>query len=151
MPIDVSRALGAELPSRRFEWTESDVLLYHLATGVGGRPDDWNDPRMLAYTYEGAGLKVLPSFAVVAPGLRDTRPPSLELPGCEVELESVLHAGQEVYVREPLPVEGSAVLRSSIAEVWDTGKAAVVVREGTAFDSADSPLWTVRDVIYVKG
>ena len=41
MPIDPDVAIGAELPDRTFRWTDSDVLLYHLAMGAGaarGRP-----------------------------------------------------------------------------------------------------------------
>ena len=50
MPIDPDVAIGAELGSVDFSWTESDVLLYHL--GIGATD--------LSYTLEGPALQVLP-------------------------------------------------------------------------------------------
>lgn len=46
MPIDPKIALGAELPSREFAWTASDVQLYQLGLGAGAR---WTDPAELRY------------------------------------------------------------------------------------------------------
>ena len=40
MPIDLSVALGAELPEVGFEWSASDVALYHLAVGAAADPVD---------------------------------------------------------------------------------------------------------------
>ena len=62
MPIDLSTALGAELPSQEFSWTASDVALYALAVGAASDP---MDTAGLAYVHD-AAPKVLPSFATVA-------------------------------------------------------------------------------------
>ncbi|MDT7672625.1 MAG: hypothetical protein QOD82_527, partial [Pseudonocardiales bacterium] len=110
MPIDPERALGAELPERTFEWTASDVLLYHLGVGAGADPVD---PRELRYAHED-DLRVLPTFGVVAPTLRDTEPPKVELPGIDIDLASVLHGHQEITVPGPLPVAGTGVARGRI-------------------------------------
>ena len=34
MPIDPSKALGAELGEGQYSWTQDDVILYHV--GIGG-------------------------------------------------------------------------------------------------------------------
>ena len=47
MPIDAERAIGAQLPERRFQWTPSDVVLYHLGIGAGARPGDNLAPEAL--------------------------------------------------------------------------------------------------------
>lgn len=142
MPIDPTLAIGAELPSHDLAWTASDVLLYHLAVGAG--PDD------LRYVYE-RDLRVLPTFAVVAPTLRDTAPPVLAMPGIDVDLAAALHGREELTVHRPLPVDGKARTRSIVADVQDKGSAAVIVVETRAADPAGEPLFTNRTSIFVRG
>ena len=151
MPIDAGKAVGAALPDRTFSWAESDVLLYHLAIGFGSRPGDNLDPGALSYTTEGDGLQVLPSFGIVAPSFHETDPPSLDLPGCDIDLAQVVHGSQEIVLHRPLPTSGSATVSTRISDVWDKGKAAVIVQEGTAVDPTGEPLFTTRSSIFVRG
>jgi acyl dehydratase len=142
MPIDPDVAIGAEVGTQEFSWTTSDVLLYHLGVGA----------QHLSYTLEtDPGLQVLPSFAVVAPTFHATEAPSLDLPGCDINLAQVVHGSQEVQVGAPLPTSGSASLTTRIVDVWDKGKAAVIWQEGVATDLGGSELWRVRSSIFVKG
>jgi acyl dehydratase len=141
MPIDPDVAIGAELGSVDFSWTDSDVLLYHLAIGSTD----------LSYTLESAGLQVLPSFAVVAPTFRMTDPPPLDLPGCDINLAQVVHGSQSVSVAGPIPTSGSATVTVRISEIWDKGKAAVIWQEGVATSPSGERLWTTRSSIFVKG
>jgi acyl dehydratase len=141
MPIDPSVAIGADLGSRTFSWTESDVLLYHLAIGA-------TDP---SYTLEAAGLQVLPSFGVVAPTFHDTEPPPLDLPGCDISLSQVVHGSQSIDVTGPLPTSGSATVATRISDVWDKGKAAVIWQEAVATAPDGEQLWTTRSSIFVRG
>jgi acyl dehydratase len=140
MPIDPSVAVGAELPEIKFSWTESDVLLYHLALGA----------TELRYVYE-QGLRVLPTFGVVAPRFHETAPPAVSFPGVDIDLARVLHGTQEITVHAPLPAEGEAVLRTRIADVWDKGKAAVIVQESTAVAPDGTALYTTRSSIFARG
>jgi acyl dehydratase len=151
MPIDPTKAVGAQLPDRSFSWTESDVLLYHLGIGFGSRPGDNLEPRTLTYTVEGPDLQVLPSFGVVAPTFHDTDPPSLDMPGVDIDLSQVVHGSQEIVVHGPLPTSGTATVRTRISDIWDKGKAAVIVQEGEATDEAGEPLFTTRSSIFVRG
>lgn len=150
MPIDTSVAIGAPLPDRTFSWTSSDVLLYHLGVGAGSRPGDNTDPTALRYIYDGANQQVLPSFGVVAPTFHQTNPPTLDLPGCDIDLQFVLHGSQEIVVHQPIPVAGTATLSTKISDVWDKGKAAIIVQEGEARDESGTHLWTVRSTIFVR-
>ncbi|MBO0842148.1 MAG: MaoC family dehydratase N-terminal domain-containing protein, partial [Nocardioides sp.] len=151
MPIDPDKAIGAALPEQRFSWTSSDVLLYHLAVGAGQRPGDAVSPSALRYTLDDDSLVVLPSFGVVAPTFHVTEPPALDLPGCDIDLAKVLHGSQEISVSGPIPTSGEAVVRTRIAEVWDKGKAAVIVQEGIATTLDGDPLWTARSSIFCRG
>jgi acyl dehydratase len=141
MPIDPAAAVGAEVGTVDFSWSETDVLLYQLAIGA----------QDLSYTLETAGLQVLPSFAVVAPTFHLTDPPPLDLPGCDLDLAQVVHGSQAVTVRGPLPTSGSARLTTRITDVWDKGTAAVIWQEGTATSAEGQELWTVRSSIFVRG
>ncbi|MCZ4500746.1 MAG: MaoC like domain protein [Marmoricola sp.] len=151
MPIDPAVAIGADLGSRTFSWSSSDVLLYHLGIGAGSRPGDNLDPKALRYTLDDAHLQVLPSFGIVAPSFHETDPPTLDLPGCDINLAQVVHGAQEITVNGPLPTSGEATLRTVISDVWDKGKAAVIWQEGTATAADGTVLWTVRSSIFVKG
>jgi len=142
MPIDPSVAIGAQLPDRSFSWTESDVLLYHL--GIGATTD-------LRWTLEGPQLTVLPTFGVVVPTFHETDPPPLDLPGCDIDLAQVVHGSQAVEVVGPVPTSGSAMLSTTLTDVWDKGSAAVIWQEGTARDEGGAELWRVRSSIFVRG
>jgi acyl dehydratase len=136
MPIDPAVAIGAELPADDLAWNSSDVLLYHLALGAG--TDD------LRYVYE-RDLRVLPTFAVVASTLRDTEPPTLTMPGIDVDLLDALHGREELTIHEPLPVCGRTRLHKRIVDVQDKGGAAVIVIESR------TDFFTSRTSIFVKG
>jgi acyl dehydratase len=151
MPIDPQKAIGAELPAVPVTWSFSDVLLYHLALGAGSRPGDHVDPNALRYTTE-RDLAVLPTFAVIAPTLHETDAPSLDLPGCDINLTQVVHGAQEVYVEQPLPSDASGLtLTRRISDVWDKGKAAVIWQEHEARDADGQLVYRTRSSIFVKG
>lgn len=142
--IDLDKALSAEPSVGEIAWTTRDVLLYHLSLGCG-RED-------LSYVYE-RGLQVLPTFAMVAGqgvSVGKASVPWLDLPGLDIDLRKILHGGQSLQVHRPLPPSGRATVTTRIANVWDKGKAAVIVLEGSAAD-ADGPLWTSRMQIFARG
>lgn len=141
MPIDPAKAIGAELPEVSFAWTSSDVLLYQLAIGAVD----------LRYTLDNDELQVLPSFGVVVPTFHEAEPPALDLPGCDIDLTQVLHGSQGIELHRPIPTSGAATLRTRITDVWDKGKAALIVQQGDATDADGEPLWTVTSTIFVRG
>jgi acyl dehydratase len=141
MPIDPTKAIGAQLPEVSFSWSGSDVLLYHLAIGATS----------LNYTLDNENLQVLPSFGVVAPTFHQADPPTLDLPGCDINLAQVLHGSQSITAHRPIPTSGKATLQTRISDVWDKGKAAIIVQEGQAFDDSGEALWTVTSTIFVRG
>ncbi|HZY76669.1 MAG TPA: MaoC/PaaZ C-terminal domain-containing protein [Jatrophihabitantaceae bacterium] len=147
MPIDPSVAVGAELPPVQFEWTASDVLLYHLALGAGANP---TDPRELRYVTE-THLQVLPTFAVVAPTVHATEPPRVSYPGIEIDLAKVLHGTQRIDVHGTVPVQGKGSAITRVADVYDKGSAAVIVTETAVSDLDGAPLWTNTSSIFARG
>lgn len=173
MPIDTETALAADPQISEISWTSTDVLLYHLSLGAGSQADE---PE-LRLTFE-RDLKVLPTFGLVAGkgpstaasgpsattagesaygsteeeagGDTASDPTRMRLPGIDVDLRAVLHAGQSLTAHRPLPASGTAEVRRSVAQIHDLGKAALIVLESSAVD-ADGPLWTEHSRIYVRG
>lgn len=147
MPINPDIALGAELEPVEFSWTSSDVQLYHLALGAGRDP---MDPRELRYLTDNTPV-VLPTFSSVAASFHATEPPTVSFPGVEIELGRVLHASEAVTLAAALPPSGSARAITRITDIWDKGKAAVIVNE-TAVTAPDGTLlWTVKRSIFARG
>ncbi|MDN5746214.1 MAG: 3-alpha,7-alpha,12-alpha-trihydroxy-5-beta-cholest-24-enoyl-CoA hydratase [Nocardioidaceae bacterium] len=152
MPIDPSIAIGADLGARTFSWTASDVLLYHLGIGAGRHDGDNLSPAALRSTLDDAALQVLPSFGVVAPTFHETDPPPLDLPGCDINLAQEVHGAQSITLSGAVPSSGTASIRTSITDIWDKGKAAVIWQEGVATsEESGEELWRVRSSMFVKG
>lgn len=150
MPIDVAAALAAEPTVRQANWSERDVLLYHLGLGAG---TDALDPAELRWAYE-RELRVLPTFAMVAgQGISagSVTAAGMNLPGIDIDLHKILHAGQSLTLHAPIPPTGSARISVRIADVWDKGKAAVIVMEQAATDLDGAPLWTTQMQIWARG
>jgi acyl dehydratase len=147
MPIDPAAALAAPSRSTDIAWEQKDVLLYHLGVGAGAhRPA--TDPDELRYTYE-KDLQVLPSFVTVAGGGL-AKAGVFTLPGLDINLARVLHGGQYIELHRPVPVSGRGTLTSSLAALYDKGKAAVLVLRSEAAD-ADGPLWTCDTEVFARG
>jgi len=145
MPIDPKEALGAEFPVLSSKWEADDVMLYHLGIGAGFEKP--TDPKELEYTYE-KNLKVLPSFAVIP--LAGTLSGLENIPGLDINLWMVLHGEQETILHRPIPVSGVVENKRRIAEIWDKGKAALIIMETVSSD-AEGPLFTNRFSIFARG
>jgi acyl dehydratase len=156
MPIDREKALGADLGETTSSYGPDDVILYHLGIGAGFRA---TDPGELAYTFE-KNLKVLPSFSVVASSgmtARARRAPGGggnaglgNVPGLSFNPALLLHGEQDVQIHRPLPTAAEFKTRGRIAEIYDKGKAALVVVEYASSD-ASGPLFTNRMSLFLRG
>jgi acyl dehydratase len=147
MPIDLSIALDAELEPLEFSWSSSDVQLYHLGLGAGADP---MSPRELRYLVDETP-QVLPTFGNVVATFHATKPPTVSFPGIDIELSKVLHASEAITVPGTLPPSGSARAVTRLTEIWDKGKAAVIVSETTVTTLDGAPLWTQNRSIFARG
>jgi len=130
--------LGMEFDPVEVKWNSQKTMLYAL--GVGAKPEGELD-----YVYEAKGPKVLPTFAVI-PGfglMFDL------INKVDINLLMLLHGEQETTLHRPIPPETKASGVGKITEVWDKGKAAVLVLEGTVSDD-DGPIFTNKGTIFVR-
>ena len=146
MPIDVEKALGAELPASSAEWDAERVILYHLGIGAGAqRP---TDPAELEYTYERV-LKVLPSFGVIpvfgALGSLGS------LPGIELNFALLLHGEQDIEVHRPIPSAACVESSGRLTDIFDKGSGALIVLEVETRERDGEPLFTNRFALFARG
>ncbi|HNM84153.1 MAG TPA: MaoC/PaaZ C-terminal domain-containing protein [Mycobacterium sp.] len=144
MPIDPS-IVGADLGSFTTSWDADDVVLYHLGLGAGVPQ---TDPGELEYCLEDR-LKVLPSFSVNGPiGML---PRVRQLEGADFPLTALLHGEHEMIVHRPLPAAATVTQRGRVAELWDKGKAALVVMEVDSLAADGTKLVTNRYHAFIRG
>lgn len=141
MPLDPT-AVGAETGPRRTAWRPDDCMLYALAVGAG--TDE------LAFTTEntaGVPQQVLPTYAVV-PG---TDPAIFKKFGA-FDWAKLVHAEQGVEVLRPLPPKGAVLTTTRIADMFDKGKAALVVTESESVDEdGGEVLFRTRSSFFIAG
>lgn len=145
MPIDIEKAVGAELPEGSSSWGPDDVILYHLGVGAGVPAADAGE---LEYTYE-QNLKVLPSFGVVP--VFGTLMGILTVPGVQVNPMMILHGEQDLEIHKPIPTEATATHRARVTDIFDRVKGASIVIEAKTTDAGGEPLFTNRFSAYVRG
>jgi acyl dehydratase len=108
------------------------VMLYALGVGVGSDP---LDEGQLRFVYD-RGLVALPTLADVL-----AYPPMwIDEPRFGLDWGRLVHGGQSLVVRAPLPVAATVVGRTRVAAVVDKGRGALIVLERTLHDRADGRL-----------
>ncbi len=131
-------AVGQVIGPETFEYDEDDVILYAL--GIGAGPDE------LQYVYE-KGLKVIPTFAVVA--ARGGRLSPLKL--LNADLTRLLHGENRVEVYRPLPPRLRFSAACTVKAIYDKGKGAVVVSEIEGKDESGGPLFKNISSSFIRG
>ena len=146
MPIDVDKAVGAELGGGTYSWTEEDIILYGLAVGAGDPP---TDPAELKYVYEG-DLHVVPAFGTIPPfGIMMSLG---TIDGLELDLARILHGDQTLTVHRSIPTSGTVSQTGTVVDVYDKGKGALIVLEMVStLEKTGEPLFTNRTGVYVRG
>lgn len=146
MPIDIDKAVGAELPETTYSWDEEDVILYNLALGAGNPP---TDPRELSYAYEG-DLVAIPTFGTIPPFGMIMSMAGVE--GLDINLSQILHGEQELTVHRAIPTSGEVSQHGRVAAIYDKGKGALAVVEVVSvLKKTGEDLFTNRSSIYVRG
>jgi acyl dehydratase len=145
MPIDIDKALGAEMAPMEFSYEPRDAMLYALGVGAGPDPED------LKFVYENPpGLSVLPTFGVVPPfpalmGL-------IGVEGMEINPVMILHGEQYLEVRKhPVPPSGKLVTRPRVANIYDKGKGALIELEAETVDESGDVVYFNTFGVFVRG
>jgi acyl dehydratase len=148
MPINLD-AIGAESDPHESSWDSKDCLLYSLGVGAGvGDPTGFE----LEFTTENTKniiQKALPTMCVVLGATGGGGP--LSLLG-NVDYSKMVHGEQGVILHKPLPTSATVRSTSKISNIYDKGKAALVILETTATDTADNqPMFTNISKLFFRG
>jgi 3-hydroxyacyl-CoA dehydrogenase/3a,7a,12a-trihydroxy-5b-cholest-24-enoyl-CoA hydratase len=144
MPIDLEKAVGAEMPALTYEYDQNKVILYALGVGSGYDPDG------LKFTYENPpGLTVLPSFGVVPPF------PALMsifgVPGLEINPVMILHGEQYLEIRKQPGTSGKLTTKPLVARIFDKGKGALIELECETVDESGDVVYFNVFGTFVRG
>jgi len=133
--IDVDQALGYVFPDHETSYDERDIAIYAL--GVGAAEDATNDSGLqLVYEKHSSGFKVLPTFGVipVVNSILEQATRGGLAPGLSFGLDRLLHGEQKTEVLRPLPGSATLTHKSTLTNIWDKGKGAVIVIETDTLD-----------------
>jgi len=119
--------------------------VFVVGVGAGARA---TEPKELEYTYE-KNLKVLPSYGVIPVfgamgGLG-------AMPGVSINFALVLHGEQDIEIHRPIPPEAKVRSSARLANLYDKGKAALIVMEVATKLESGEPLFTNRFSIFARG
>ena len=144
MPIKPDAA-GLVGEPGEFSWDSTASLLYALGVGAGA-----SDPTgfELEFTTENTmevEQKALPTMGVVL-GQGAGKSPNFG----DFNLAMLVHGEQSITLHQPIPVAGTATNTTKVKDVFDKGKAALVVLENeVTMDGA--PLWTTSAALFIRG
>ena len=74
-----------------------------------------------------------------------------KMPGLEFNPAMLLHGEQDIEIHKPLPAAASFKTKGRIADVFDKGKAALVIIENESRDESGEPLFTIRMSLFLRG
>lgn len=145
--VDPNVALGAVLPSFTRTFTPHDLIAYALA--VGAAQEKPTCPSELRFTYENhEAFAMLPTMGVTMVDLMGLSP----LPGLTFNPMMLLHGEHYLEVlNHPLPTQGTVTTETTLTELWDKEKAALVVLEAISKDQAGTPLFKNRINVFIRG
>ena len=144
MPLVYDHLMSLSLRDRPFSYAERDTMLYALSIGMGRDPLDRAE---LPFVYEGAGVRAVPTMAVVLASTGIIRQTG-------VDFSKVLHGEQRLTLHRPLPASGDILADSRVVEAYDKGpeRGAVLLLETHARDARDgADLFTFVMTIMARG
>ncbi|WP_419917952.1 MaoC/PaaZ C-terminal domain-containing protein [Candidatus Poriferisocius sp.] len=150
MPLDPTAA-GTRSAPNTSSWRSKDALLYALGVGAGVSDPTGFELEFTTENTKGVEQKALPTMCVVlGGGLGGPDSPLARIGTYNPAM--LVHGEQGFTLHKPLPVEATISSVSRIAGIYDKGKAALVVTETEATDTADNQLlFTTTSALFIRG
>lgn len=123
-------------PSSEWQYSFRDVILYALSIGCQ------RTERQFVYEND-TNFATLPSFAVVAVHKAGLQYQDL-LPNFDPRM--LLHGEQYVEIFSPLPTDGRFVVKPSLIDIQDKGKAALVITRASIVDPDTDKVYAMNEV-----
>jgi 3-hydroxyacyl-CoA dehydrogenase/3a,7a,12a-trihydroxy-5b-cholest-24-enoyl-CoA hydratase len=131
-----------------YSYSERDVSLYALSVGAA---KDALDPQVLQFVYvlNGAGFRVLPTFAVTFPFVVMWQ--ILEVPGLKFNPMMLLHGEQYLELKRPLPTSGTFTQHPKISQIYDKGKGALIIIDISSVDEKGEEVAFNQSSVFIRG
>ena len=146
----INRAIGLELGSTRYRYSERDAALYALGIGASSDPLDLGE---LKFVYENCrdGFQVIPTFAVLFAKSLFELFFSGEIAGIQFEPMMLVHGEQQLEICQPLPPAARVTSTIKVAEILDKGSGMLVVIDIESVDEAGAKLCVNRTSVFIRG
>ncbi len=142
-------SIGVESEPFESSWDSKDCLLYSLGVGAGATDPTGFELEFTTENTKDVEQRALPTMCVVLGGTGG-RGPLSELG--DVNYSKMVHGEQGVILHKPLPTSATIRSTSKISNIYDKEKAALVILETTAIDTADDqPLFTNISKLFFRG
>jgi len=144
VPIDPQHLIALRARGERVAYAPRDAILYALGIGFGHEPGGM---RELPFVFEGAGLRVAPTFASAIARSRF-------LTGCGWDEARIVPGSESLTLFRPMLPEATLLLDSEVTAVHDLGKdqGALIMIRSTAHSANDEhPLFTLQRGILAQG
>ncbi len=146
--VDITKAVGYEMPAQTFTYTEKDLITYALGVGAGA-PDQTADAA-LKFTFENhESFAALPTYGVIPPFFAISE--VVNVPGLEFNPMHLLHGETELVLHKPLPPAATLTNKARVAAVYDKKKGASVVLNVTTTDEAGDLVCTNIYTLFIRG
>lgn len=131
--MDLAKALAYRPPPCTVTYSERDTILYALGIGEGWNP---TDDKNLRFVYERhAEFASMPTMGVLFsnPALSEF---IVNPPGVSFNPMMLLHGEHYLEIRSPLPTSGTVSSQAKMSNLYDKGKASLMVVDSTTVDQA---------------
>lgn len=143
-------AVGTESAPSESSWDSKDSLLYALGVGAGAADPTGAELEFTTENSKGVEQKAFPTMAVVLGAASGEDSPLRKIGDPNYAL--LVHGEQSIRLHKPLPVAATVRSTTKIANIFDKGKAALVVLETNAIDTADdAPMFTSQSLLFFRG
>ncbi len=145
MAIDYDYLMSLRATGERVAYTDQAAMLYAL--GIGAAGEGGNPAAELPFAYEGAGLRLVPTFATALARSR-------LLDDCGWDFGQVLHVSEALELHRPLLESDELLIDSRVAGVADkgVGHGALVLLEMRARRARDErAVFTVQRTVLARG
>lgn len=131
---DPNAAIGHQLPTSHFAYTNRDCLLYNLGVGVSTQQPDF-----LKFLFElNEKFSVLPTFGVIPAFSSLLSLLSGSVPGLSgINPARILHGEQFLEIFKPIPTSGMLRNEAVVTDVLDKKSGAVILMDINTYDEND--------------
>ncbi|HEY1650475.1 MAG TPA: MaoC/PaaZ C-terminal domain-containing protein [Acidimicrobiales bacterium] len=140
-------AVGSTSEPVERSWTSKDALLYALGVGAGSLDPTGFELDLTTENSQCVTQRVLPTFTTII-GQGGGGRSSLG----DFDPAMLVHGEQGIRLHGEIPPEGTVVVTSSVAGMYDKGSAGLVVLEGESRYAGTGQLaFTTRTALFIRG